>query len=347
MTEQPQGIVHGSVEEFERAPEAPPHGPRIWIRENLLGGDTFSAQFFNGLLTFVFALLAVNVLQFLTQYVFDPGRRWSAVTFNMKLMMVQAFPQADLIRIWLSVGIFFALVALSIVAWDLRGQMNLYVLARGLRSTGVFLMLMAVMHGAFEASKIINLPLFSIDSPADWSPTRLVIFVIGLVIFGGAFWYLRSVGILAKQRSVPFLSVLVVGMGLITLVIWTIKLPIPEGQFEETIGSIATTTTWPWTILFIVAIVFYFLGRWLTRHMEAARFKRLLVFLWVFSYPVIIMVIQRKPILLWGDILGGGPTPFFESALGLFLVFSIVGGAVIWWLALPANLMVGRGLAIV
>ncbi|MCP3977294.1 MAG: amino acid ABC transporter permease [bacterium] len=342
MTDQPQGIVHGVIEELEKAPDPPPSGPWIWVQENLLGGDTRLTKFFNGLLTVVFALIAVNILQFLTSYIFNPERRWSAVTFNMKLMMVQAFPQADLFRIWLSIGIFFVLVALSLVAWGLRGQMSLWTLSRGLRNAGVFLMLMTVMHGAFEASKILPIPLFSIDSPADWSGTRLLIFVIGLAMFAGAFMYLRREGIAAKDKSIPFLSLIAVGMGLVTLVIWTIDLPIPDGQFDETLGPIATSTTGPWTILFAVAIAAYFFGRWLIGIVEPARLRRWLVILWLFSYPVIIMVIQRKPILEWGDILAISK----DSPLGLFLLFSVIGGAVIWWLALPDSLPVGRGIAV-
>ena len=97
MTDQPvsEGIVHGVVEELEAPPEPPPSGARVWMKENLFGGDTPVAVFFNGLLTVVFALLALNILRFLPSYIFNPERRWSAVTFNMKLMMVQAFPQVS------------------------------------------------------------------------------------------------------------------------------------------------------------------------------------------------------------------------------------------------------------
>ncbi|MDH3193604.1 MAG: amino acid ABC transporter permease [Acidimicrobiia bacterium] len=346
MTDQPQGVVHGVVEELELPPEPPPHGPKIWIQENLLAGDTPMARAFNGLLSVVFGLIALNVLQYVTSYIFDPTRRWSAVTFNMKLMMVQAFPQADLFRIWLSVGIFFVLVSISLVVWGGGGgRLSLFSLAKLVRNIGVLLMLTTVMHGATGASKLVSLPLLTIDSPADWSSGRLIVFLIGLAIFGAGFLYLRNFGTVAKERSVPVLSVLVVAMGLITLTIWTIELPIPEGQFGETTASIARSTTGPWTILFLVAIGSYFLGRLLVGVVEVARLKRLLVYLWVFSYPIIIMVIQRKPVLDWGDLLGGGPTPFQESALGLFIIFSVVGGAVIWWLALSTNVMIGRVIA--
>jgi len=347
MTDQPQGVVHGVVEELELPPEPPPSGPWIWIQENLLGGNTPTARFFNGLLTVVFALIAINVLQFLTSYIFSQDRRWSAVTANMKLMMVQAFPQADLFRIWMSIGIFFVLVSVSLVAWGVRGRITLHSFAKGTSNVGVFLMLIAVMHHAFEASRIIPIPLFSIDSPADWSGTRSLIFVVGVAVFATSYLYLKRVGNAAKNESIPFLSLLVVAMGLITLLIWTIKLPVPEGQFDETVAGIARTTTGPWTILFAVSIAAYFLGRVLVRAVGQDRVKRWLLVLWVFSYPVIIMIIQRKPILDWGDLLGGGPTPFVESALGLFLAFSIVGGILMWWLSLPRIVGMGRVIAVI
>jgi general L-amino acid transport system permease protein len=346
MTDQPQGVVHGVVEELELPPEPPPHGPKIWIQENLLAGDTPTARAFNGLLSVVFGLIALNVLQYVTSYMFDPTRRWSAVTFNMKLMMVQAFPQDDLFRMWLSIGILFVLISMSLVVWGGGGgRLSLFSLAKLVRNVGVLLMLVTVMHGATGASKLLSLPLFTIDSPVDWSSGRFVVFLIGLALFVAGFLYLRNFGTVAKERSVPVLSVLVVAMGLVTLAIWTIKLPIPEGQFGETTASIARSTTGPWTILFLVAIGSYFLGRLLVGVVQVARLKRLLVFLWVFSYPIIIMVIQRKPVLDWGDLLGGGPTAFQESALGLFIIFSVVGGAVIWWLALSTNVMIGRVVA--
>ena len=349
MTDQPisEGVVHGVVEELELPPEPPPHGPRVWIKENLLSGDTPIAVFFNGVLTVVFGLIALNVLQFLTSYIFSPDRRWSAVTFNMKFMMVQAFPQADLFRIWLSVGIFFVLVAWSLVAWNARGRITLHKLATGLRSAGVFLGLVAVMHGAFEADRLLNIGVLKIDSPTAWSSGRFLLFVVGLVLGLGAHYYLSRYGDQAKERTIPFLSVLVAGMGLVLLLIWTIKLPIPEGRLEETTASIARTTTGPWTILFLVTIASYFLAKWLVTVISRDRFKRILVFLWVFSYPVILMVIQRKPVMEWRNILGFGDIPFLESAFGLSVIFAVAGGAVILWQALPANLNQGRTIAVV
>ena len=348
MTDQPlsEGIVHGVVEDLELPPEPPPSGPWLWVQENLIGGDTLVARVFNGILSVVFTLLALKILQFITSYIFNPERRWGAVTFNMKLLMVQAFPRADLFRIWLSVGIFFVLVAWSLVAYNLSGRISLYKVATGTRAIGVFLMLVAIMHGGAGASKLINTPVLSLDSPASYSGGRWVIFLLGLLLAVGAHLVLRSWGDAAKETTIPFLSLLVLGMAAIVAVIFTVKLPFPEGPFDEVIQPIASTTRWPWTILFALTIAAYFIGKGLVKVMGHDRFKRVLLILWVISYPIIIMVIQRKPILEWSEIAGFGSIPFFESPLGLLLAFAIIGGAVIWVLAWPKNLMVSQALAV-
>ena len=348
MTDQPlsEGIVHGVVEDLELPPEPPPSGPWLWVQENLIGGDTLIARLFNGILSVVFTLLALKILQFITSYIFNPERRWGAVTFNMKLLMVQAFPRADMFRIWLSVGIFFVLVAWSLVAYNLSGRISLYKVATGTRAIGVFLMLLAIMHSGAGASKLIDIGILSLDSPGSWSGGRWAIFLLGLLLTGGAQLGLRTWGDAAKETTIPFLSLLVLGMAAIVAVIFTVKLPFPDGPFGETIEPIASTTRWPWTILFALTVAAYFIGKGLVRVMGHDRFKRVLLILWVISYPIIIMVIQRKPILEWNEIAGFGSIPFLESPLGLLLAFGIIGGAVIWSLAWPKNLVVSQALAV-
>ena len=106
----------------ERAPEPPPTGPWRWMRENLFSGHTWGQIAFNSFLTVIFALVLLNILRFITTYLFAAERKWSAVTHNMKLLMVQAYPQDDLIRIWISLGIFMVLVVWSMVSWKAGGR---------------------------------------------------------------------------------------------------------------------------------------------------------------------------------------------------------------------------------
>lgn len=334
MQQPAEGVVHGIAEATERAPEPPPSGPWVWMRENLFSGDTPLPIAFNTILTIVFALVSVNILRFVTSGIFSPDRRWSAVTWNMKLLMVQAYPRDDLARIWLSIGIFFVLISFSLVAWNLHGRLSTGKLFGGIRSAGVLLALAAIFHGAGEADTI-NLGVMRIDSPADWSSIRLLVFLVAVVLAVGGHFLKAAQPTGEHERTIPFLSVLVGLMALITLALWTIQLPWPEGQFDETTAPIADTTRWPWTILFIVSIVAFFVAKPI-RAALGEKFRRVVVIAWIAAYPVIIMVIQRNPILRWEDeILGFGETAFLESDLGTFLVATILGGAAIWIMALP------------
>jgi general L-amino acid transport system permease protein len=319
-----QGVVHGIAEESVRAPEPPPSGPVVWIQENLIAGDSLPQRFFNGVLTVVFALIGVGLIRYVTGFFFSPERRWSAVTVNMKLLMVQAFPRADLWRIWVSIGIFFVLLAMTLAVWRLNGRISIHKTATGARAAAIFLLLVVILHP---------------NNPP--SGGRIVIGLIAIVLGVIAHLVVRAFAP-RKDETIPFLSLLVVGMAAILAVIWTIELPFPTGQFEQALQPIATTTTIPWTILFIVAIAAYWVGKLINPLLQEGRLRKILTILWVASYPIIIMVIQRKPILEWADIFGFGDTPFLQSDLGTLLLFGILGSALLWWMALPNSRTEGQ-----
>jgi len=325
--EQPAGIVRETVVGGERPPEPPPSGPLVWMRENLFSGSTAIQIGFNALLTVVFVLISLAGLRFLTGYFFSPDRRWGAVTSNMKFLMVQAFPQSDLGRVWLSLGIFFVLVAMSLAAWGVGGRITVEKTFKGLRAAAIFVLLLVIIHPA-------NPP----------STNRLIIGALALLVAAVAHLVLRRYGPAASEIDFPFLSILAVGMIAVVIVIRFIELPFPTSAFEEAPAPIATTTTNPWAILVLVAIASYFVGQRLTSAL-GDRLRRLLVIGWIASYPIIIMIIQRNPLLDWADILGFGDTPFLQSDLGTFIIFGAIGVAILWWMASPDTGESGRMVA--
>ena len=323
------------------SPEPPPAGPWRWMRRNLFSGETWPQIAGNAFLTVAFLLIGLNLLRFVTTYTFDPERKWSAVTYNMKLLMVQAFPRDDMSRIWISIGIVTALAALSLRSWEVGGSMPLHRLLSLFRSAGVLVAAAAVMHHGAEAGAW-GPPLLQIDNPAHWSGARLWIFLAAVataVVSHLVRSRLREAARLrpgAPEPALPALLVPAAAMAAITVFLWTARLPVVEGQFDETTAPIAATTARPWTILFAVTIAAYFLAvLWHGRFPRGLR--RFLRIAWIFSYPVIIMVIQRKPVLDWSDILGFGSVSFFASDLGILLVFGAAGGAALWELALPRS----------
>lgn len=321
-------------------PAAPPSGPWRWMRENLFDGDWWAPIAGNTALTILVTLIGLNLSRFITSYLFDPARKWSAVTYNMKLLMVQAFPRDDMIRIWLSIGIFAVLAVWSLASWEIGGRIPMPDLLRRFRLGGVLLAAAAVIHHGAGANTF-GVPVLQFDAPGGWSALRFWIFLAGLAAAVGANTGLQRIRAAAREaqareRSVPTLILPVIFMGAVTAFMWTARLPTPEGQFEETTARIAPTTARPWTILFAVAVAAYFLGLFIQRRYPK-QLRRFLLIAWFVSYPVIIMVIQRKPVLQWADILGFGETPFPASDLGTLLVFTVLGGAVIWVLSLPRS----------
>ena len=320
-------------------PAAPPSGPWRWMRENLFDGDWWGPIAGNAILTVAVTLIGLNLSRFITSYLFNPDRKWSAVTHNMKLLMVQAFPQDDMIRIWMSIGIFAVLLVWSLASWNLGGRIRLIDLALRIRLGGALAAGAAVMHHGAGARTFGVPVVLQIDSPGDWSGLRLWVFIAAAA--AGALSHLfigraRAIGGEAAERSVPVLSLPAFAMAAAAVFLWTARLPVPEGQFDEATAPIAATTARPWTILFAVTAAAYFLGLFVHRRYPGA-LRRLLIICWIASYPVIIMIIQRKPVLDWADMLGFGKTPFLASDLGTLLLFGILGGAAVWVIALPRN----------
>lgn len=290
-----------AVDMTERAPEPPPSGPWRWMRENLFAGHTWNQVALNAFLTLAFALVLLNVMQFLTTFFFNRDRKWPAVTHNMKLMMVQAFPQADLSRIWMSLGIFVVLVVWSLVSWKVGGRIAASTFAGGVRNGAALAAVSGIMHHGTGARNV-GVPLMKLDVLSEWSSIRTWFFVAAVVVAVLAHLAVRQLRKLHPERTIPVLAIPVAGMVVVAALLWTVKLPVPLGQFEQTTGPIAPTTSGPWTILFALAVAAYPFGILIERIWPRA-FRRFVISAWVLSYPLIIFIIQRNPVLDWTDLI--------------------------------------------
>ena len=222
----------------ERAPEPPPAGPWRWMRDNLFSGHTWGQIAFNSFLTIVFALVLLNILRFITSYLFAPERKWAAVTHNAKLLMVQAFPQDDLSRIWASLGIFIVLVVWSLASWKVGGRLDLSTFAGGLRSGAVLVAVTAIMHHAAEA-RTFGIPILQLDSPDAWSAVRAWILLVAVVTAVLAHFAVRWSRAADPSPAIPLLTVPVMIMAAVAALLWTVQLPVPLGQFDQTAAPIA------------------------------------------------------------------------------------------------------------
>ncbi|VAW08437.1 ABC transporter, permease protein (cluster 3, basic aa/glutamine/opines) [hydrothermal vent metagenome] len=299
--------------ELEFAPEPPPKGVRIWMKDNLFSTPASS------IMTIVATIVIVFAYRGLLTFVFNPRARWDAVTFNMKLLMVQAYPSADLWRVWGSLGFIVILAAASFAVWKIGGMAEPRNVGRGLMGFGGVLVLGGLLSPFSSSGKII------------W-------IVAGIVFIAGG-WALRTLtGARAKEPIIPVMSLIGVALAVIVVVIWTVELPWPgrDGDGAQIIvrQAIATSTTGPWTIIFILAAIVYVLFRILIAKSSSGAIKGTLTTLWMLSFPVLLLIVLRDP-----DLNISKVTSLY---LPVFVGFSVVGWLVVAFASRPKVGEIGR-----
>ena len=71
----------------------------------------------SSVLTIATTYVVINFFRGMLGFALTSDKDWLAVLNNMQLYMVQAYPEEDFIRVWLSVGLTFVLAGLSIGIW--------------------------------------------------------------------------------------------------------------------------------------------------------------------------------------------------------------------------------------
>lgn len=303
-------IILPDIEEL--APEPPPKGPWVWAKDNLF------YSFASGVLTAVGAIIAIGFTRGMFSFILNEERQWEAITTNMRLLMVQAYPQSDTWRMWIAIGTVFVLLGLSFAFWRMEGKLEPRRIGRAAAGAGglvVFLVLVA----PFPAS------------------ARIIGLIVGGLLIAGGLGAVSALGERAKEATVPVLLVGAILSGLVVVAAWLVKVPVPDpnaGEGEVILQGLATTTTGPWTFIWLAMIVAYFLGV-LARRVVPDRAGRLgLLALWAMSFPVIVLHLSRGV-----DFAAVGQ----YTLIGLG--FAVVGGVIIWILADPVRGEIGRGIA--
>lgn len=312
----------------EIAPEPPPRGAGYWMRENLFPSVGSS------ILTVLAAGIVVFGVSGLLNFLFSAARRWEAVTFNMRLLMVQAYPVEQFARVWLSVGIVFVLLGFSLALYRVGGKLSAQKLGRTLMAIGF------ALGGAFVLGYLNLQPFFNIDAGGGSVTARAttIAVVVGAVL-AAIGWGLTKVKN-PKDDTIPVMAVVGVALGLLVVAAWTVKLPVPIGDNQIEYQSIATSTAIPWTVIIALTVVAYLIGLAAVRGMSErvyATVRHVVVALWVATFPVIVLVILRDPDVDTGKVFGW--------YLPLALAFMLLGGALLWYLAGSKAGEAGRAIA--
>ncbi len=326
----------------EIAPEPPPHGPIVWVRQNLFY-SVFSTS-----LTLVFGIIGLFAAKGFLAFMFDPTRRWDAVTKNLRLLMAQAYPageNATLVdaagvpinqfhRVWITVGFVGVLLALTFAIFRIGGKIAPRVLGR--LSVGV---------GAVAIGGGVLGP-FSGTARAVWIGVGVVLAAIGYYVSSG-------LGERGKRDSIPVVALigglfaLIIGLLQVLKVPVSVKLeagtataltPTAPGQFIE-YQDIASSTTGPWTLILIVTAIAYLIGAFVRNRAanEGRTLRSIIIGLWVAAFPFLVLVVLRDPEINYDKVW-----PWY---IVLGLVFIVGGGLLLNFLAEKSAGEAGRAIA--
>jgi general L-amino acid transport system permease protein len=308
--------------DIEIAPEPPPKGPVRWLHHNL-----FSTPI-SGFLSIVAIAISVLAYRGLLAFMMDPSRRWDAVTFNMKLLMVQAYPADELWRIWITVGAVAFLLAASFGVWKIGGLAEPRVVGKAVMGTGAIFILGGIL------------------APVSRNP-QIAWIALGVLMMLAGYAMRVWIGEKAKDAIVPIMGVVGVVIVIGLALIWTLDVPVPakvvDGQVitdaadaagirgNQTIvlRPIAESTTLPWTIIAAIGALTYLLFRFISRRGENKGWKTTLMVLWALSFPVLVLILLRDPVWDWGAGL--------RIYLPALLILGTFGTAVLWFVARPGS----------
>lgn len=305
------------IPESAPPPEPPPSGAGVWLRENL-----FSTPL-NGLLSLVTGAILLGIVNAVVSWALEPTRIWRAVAANSQLLMVQAYPDEKMWRVWTSLGLVLVLTGLSLAVWRAGGK-------RSWQSLSQTFQIASTATGIVSVFAIINL------LNTDRTPRlTIVLLVLSVALFFGVRSYVGSLGEAAKEENVSTFAVLGLVMVVGLVVMWFLQAPVTaevDGLRTDDWQPIANSTKIPWTIMAALLAGSYAFGvqvrdRW-------SWLPRVLVIEWVLSAPFIVMVMLRAPDIVWSSV--------FARDLPVFLGFSIVGAALIMWAAKPDSGEVAR-----
>ena len=279
------------------------------VQENLFSSVGSS------ILTIVTSYLVLNFFRGMFGFVMTSDKDWLSVLNNMQLYMVQAYPEEDFIRVWLSVGLTFVFAGLSIGLWRSEDRSNVSVMFDRLFKGGLGLLFFTIVAPTYTSymgndGSVITEEVFS-------SSARLSIFIPTLAITVG-FFVLKNLKInFSYNNSDAVFFYLFIPV----VLLWVVQLPTiqldqnRERIIPDPVMPIANTTKIPWTIIFVSFLVSYFIGMYLK---DKKRVKNAMSISWFLLPLLIFSWIFKKPQIDIGEVLTGD-IPIFAIFFGLGL----------------------------
>ncbi len=276
---------------LESPPEIQFAGVSRWLKENLFSSLSSS------ILTVLSVAAVVSVFRSIIGFFISPEREWTAVTYNLQLYMVQAYPESDFIRVWITVGLLIFLLGLSWGFNSLKEKVLIKEWCDGLLkgiSSFLFIVLIAPTNVDVEGTSV---QVFN-------NNTRYICIALGIGLILAIYLLRKTYSkteIIKDRISFLYISLLVGS-------IWIIKVPTVtftannERVDPDPFLPLANTTTIPWTIIFGFMIFAYLIGSFLKTKGKNS-ISRLILSSWVLAPLVIVSWIYRKPDFGMSNIL--------------------------------------------
>ena len=303
---------------IEQPPEVQFAGISRWLKENLFSSISSS------ILTILSVTAVVSTFRSIIGFFISPEREWTAVTYNLQLYMVQAYPESDFMRVWITVGLLISLLGLSWGFNSLKEKVLVKDWCDGLLkgvSSFLFIILVAPSNVDVEG---VSVEVFN-------SNTRAICFGIGVVLIIGIYLLRKTspkMEIVKDRISFLYLALLVSS-------IWVIKVPtVTFTESNERVDPdpflpLASTTTIPWTVIFGFMVVAYLTGSFLKTKGRNSM-SRIILSSWILAPLVIVSWIYRKPDFGMSNILTQDiPIAVAFSLLGIVAIKTLNSDKVI------------------
>ena len=268
---------------IEQPPEVQFAGISRWLKENLFSSISSS------ILTLLSVTAVVSTFRSIIGFFISPEREWTAVTYNLQLYMVQAYPESDFMRVWITVGLLISLLGLSWGFNSLKEKVLVKDWCDGLlKGVSSFLFIILVAPSTVDVEGV-SVEVFN-------SNTRAICFGIGIVLIIGIYLLRKTspkMEIVKDRISFLYLALLVSS-------IWVIKVPtVTFTESNERVDPdpflpLASTTTIPWTVIFGFMVVAYLTGSFLKTKGRNSM-SRIILSSWILAPLVIVSWIYRKP----------------------------------------------------
>jgi general L-amino acid transport system permease protein len=303
---------------IEQPPEVQFAGISRWLKENLFSSISSS------ILTLLSVTAVVSTFRSIIGFFISPEREWTAVTYNLQLYMVQAYPESDFMRVWITVGLLISLLGLSWGFNSLKEKVLVKDWCDGLlKGVSSFLFIILVAPSTVDVEGV-SVEVFN-------SNTRAICFGIGVVLIIGIYLLRKTspkMEIVKDRISLLYLALLVSS-------IWVIKVPtVTFTESNERVDPdpflpLASTTTIPWTVIFGFMVVAYLTGSFLKTKGRNSM-SRIILSSWILAPLVIVSWIYRKPDFGMSNILTQDiPIAVAFSLLGIVAIKTLNSDKVI------------------